>query len=136
MTNNFAVGGRQNGKNTAIAERRISQIHDGNITNIDRIALSNALLEVAEGFLQEQELWTMSAPAQAEFAKNARLLAEIGRGVLSGAADFAKAEAFHEAGRLQLGRAIEARRFFAAQHTISKVEIARAARALEGQTNA
>jgi hypothetical protein len=112
------------------------KIHDGNITNIDRIALSNALLEVAEGFIQEQELWTMSAPARADFAKNARLLAEIGRGVLSGAADFTKAEAFHEAGRMQLGRAIASRRFFTAQHTISKAEIARAARASKEQNNA
>lgn len=104
-------------------------IHDGTITNIDRVALSNALLEVAEGFMQEQELWTMSAPAQTEFARNARLLAEIGRGVLSGAADFTKAEAFHEAGRLQLGRAIAARRFFATSHQLSKAEVARAARA-------
>lgn len=87
-------------------------IHDGTITNIDRIALSNALLEVAETFLQEAELWPMSPSSQAEFTKNARLLAEIARGVLSGAADFTKAEAFHEAGRLQLGRAMAARRFF------------------------
>lgn len=86
--------------------------HDGTITNLDRIALANALLEVADGFIQETDLWVLTPDAQAEFTKNARLLAEIARGVLNGYANFEKAEAFHDAGRQQLGRAIAARRFF------------------------
>lgn len=106
-------------------------IHDGTITLIDRIALSNALLEVADGFTQEAELWNLAPDAQQEFHRNARRLAEIARGVLGGYANHAKAEAFHEAGRLQLGRAIAARRFFTAQHMLTKADIARAARAAE-----
>lgn len=90
--------------------------HDGTITNLDRIALSHALHEVAEGFMHEADVAT-GERIPAEYRRSARLLAEIARGVLNGRADYAKAEAFHEAGRIKLGQAIAARRFFTALTT-------------------
>lgn len=90
------------------------RIHDGRVTITDRIALSAALHQVAEGFVLEAELWTESTDAPPEFMRSARLLSELARHVLTGRANYAKAEAYHEAGRIKLGQAIAARRFFTA----------------------
>jgi hypothetical protein len=92
-------------------------IHSDTITIVDRVALSNALFEIAESFVQEATLWPLMPSARDEFNRTARKLAEIARGVLGGYADFAKAEAFHDAGLIQLGRAMAARRFVTAFET-------------------
>ena len=92
-------------------------IHDGRVTLTDRVALSNGLYEVAESMILEAELWTESQYMPADLRRQARKLGEIARHVLTGTADFAKAEAFNEAGRLILGRAIAARRFFESLNT-------------------
>lgn len=80
-------------------------------TNTDRIALSNHLYELAEEFTAEADRWT-AENAKAECERIARLLAEIARGVLSGAANYAKAEAFREAATVIAAHVIGARRFF------------------------
>lgn len=84
------------------------RIHDGTITNIDRISLSNLLYELAESFIQEAELW--KPRNKRELQRTGRLLAELARGVLSGAADFRTAEAYADAGALQLSYAVAQRR--------------------------
>lgn len=87
-------------------------IHDGNTTLTDRIALSALLYELADGFAHEAKLWK-AADTHSECERTSRHLAELARGVVSGAADYTKAEAFTEAGTVILGNVIGARRFFA-----------------------
>lgn len=81
-------------------------------TNTDRIALSNNLYELAESFALEATLWT-SSDAQLQCARTGRLLAEVARQLLSGRADYTKAEAFQDAATLLLANVVGCRRFFA-----------------------
>lgn len=83
-------------------------IHTGTVTAIDRIALSNLLYELAESFTEEAERW--KPRNKGELQRTGRLLAELARGVLSGAAQFTTAEAYADAGALQLARAVAQRR--------------------------
>lgn len=76
------------------------RIHTGTITVTDRVALSNDLFELSEAFADEAKRWRPTA--RRELERNSRLLAEIARGVLSGAADFQRAEAFADAGATTL----------------------------------
>lgn len=75
----------------------------------DRIALSNELLSLAEGFAIEATLW--AGDCKTELVRNARKLATIGRAVL-GTADLTKADAFARAGHIILGNVQGTRRFF------------------------
>lgn len=72
------------------------RIHTGTITDIDRIALSNYLYELSESFATEAKSWRPSN--RRELERSSRLLAELGRGVLSGAANYQRAEAYADAG--------------------------------------
>ncbi|KNY06858.1 hypothetical protein [Microbacterium sp. GCS4] len=85
-------------------------------TNTDRIALSNELYELAESFLLEAQQWT-STDAQQQCARSGRTTAEIARQLLSGRADYAKATAYAEAGRLILANVVACRRFFTSMLT-------------------
>ncbi|WP_067200155.1 hypothetical protein [Microbacterium sp. XT11] len=80
-------------------------------TNTDRIALANALYELAESFALEATLWT-SSDAQHNCARTGRLLAEIARQLIAGRANYDKAKAFEDAGRLIHANVVACRRFF------------------------
>ncbi|MEV8265953.1 hypothetical protein AB0P00_17585 [Microbacterium sp. NPDC077057] len=80
-------------------------------TNVDRIALSNQLYELAESFLLEAQLWT-DTDAQHGCARSGRQLAEVARQLLSGRADYTKAQAFAEAATLIYRNVSGCRRFF------------------------
>lgn len=80
-------------------------------TLTDRIALSNQLYELAEGFMLEATLWK-SSNARLNCARSGRQLAEVARQLLSGRANYAKAQAFAEAASLILRNVIATRRFF------------------------
>lgn len=84
------------------------RIHTGTITTTDRIALSHDLFELSESFGEEAKRWRPAV--RRELERNSRLLAELGRGVLSGAADFQRAEAFADAGATTLAGTVEQRR--------------------------
>jgi hypothetical protein len=84
---------------------------DPEITNTDRIALSNHLYELAESFQLEASVWT-SPDAQLNCARTARKLVEVARHLLSGRADYAKATAYSEAAALILANVVACRRFF------------------------
>lgn len=84
------------------------RIHTGEVTNIDRISLSNLLYEIAESFAEEADRW--KPKRKAELQRTARYLAELARGVLSGAADFATAEAYADAGAAQFSYTVAQRR--------------------------
>lgn len=84
------------------------RIHTATITTLDRISLSNLLYEIAESFVEEADRW--KPKRKAELQRTARYLAELARGVLSGAADFQTAEAYADAGALQLSHAVSQRR--------------------------
>lgn len=75
-------------------------IHTGTITQIDRNALSNDLYELSEALGEEAKRWRPSQ--RRELERSSRMLAEIARGVLSGAADYQRAEAFADAGAVLL----------------------------------
>lgn len=85
-------------------------------TLTDRVALSNELYELAESFLFEAQQWT-STDARQQCARSGRITAEIARQLLSGRADYAKATAYVEAGRLILANVVACRRFFTAALT-------------------
>lgn len=87
------------------------RMEDDGPTDVDRIALSNSLYELAESFALEATLWT-STDAVNECSRSARLLNEIARGLLNGSANYAKAEAFHDAAQVILAHVIGCRRFF------------------------
>lgn len=72
------------------------KIHTDTITLTDRVALSNDLYEIAGSLADEAKLWRPSQ--RREIERSSRLLAELARGVVSGAADFQRAEAFADAG--------------------------------------
>lgn len=72
------------------------RIHTGTISQIDRTALSNDLYELSESFTVEAKTWRRSH--REELERNSRVFAELARGVLSGAADYQRAEAFADAG--------------------------------------
>ncbi|MCK2028107.1 hypothetical protein KZC56_17555 [Microbacterium sp. SSW1-47] len=91
------------------------RIHTGTITITDRVALSNDLFELSESFAEEAKRWRPTA--RRELERNSRLLAEIGRGVLSGAADFQRAEAFADAGATTLAGTQEQRHALTARVT-------------------
>lgn len=80
-------------------------------TLTDRIALSNQLYELAEGFALEATLWT-SSDAKLNCARSGRMLTEVARQLLAGRADYAKAQAFDEAAKLILANVVATRRFF------------------------
>lgn len=75
----------------------------------DRVSLSNELLSLAETFAIEATLWATGCKAELE--RNARLLATIGRSVLT-TGDIEKADAFARAGRTIIGNVQGTRRFF------------------------
>lgn len=88
------------------------RIHDGRVTLTDRVQLANELLQLAKSL--HAEAGEFRAAAALELARESRVLAELGRGVLADRVDFAKAEAFRDAGELTLQRAIAMRRLHAA----------------------
>lgn len=85
-------------------------------TLTDRIALSNQLYELAESFALEATLWT-STDAQTNCARSGRQLAEVARLLISGRANYAKAQAFAEAATLIYRNVVACRRFFASMLT-------------------
>ncbi|WP_298038350.1 hypothetical protein [uncultured Microbacterium sp.] len=91
------------------------------ILDVDRIALSNELYELSERFAMEAVLWTPQA-AHDECVRVARTLAQIARGVISGAADFRKAEAFRDAARMLSEYVVGARRLFDGLSHLPNVE--------------
>lgn len=84
------------------------RIHTGTVTQTDRISLSHLLYELAERYADEAKLWRPQR--RAELLRNARLLAEYARGVLNGAADFQRCEAYADAGATLLAQTIAQRR--------------------------
>lgn len=84
------------------------RIHTGTITQIDRNALSVYLYELADTYTDEAKLWKPKNRRALE--RSARLLAELARGVLSGAADFQRAEAFADAGAALMAETVAQRR--------------------------
>lgn len=88
------------------------QIHDGRITHIDRLALSNALYEIAETFAEMSTRWRPETGIPADMQRQARLLAQVARSVLSPVYPYAKGEAFHDAGRHVLANERAAWEFF------------------------
>lgn len=75
-------------------------IHTGTITLTDRVALGNDLYELAESLTVEAKSWRPSQ--RRELERMSRVLAEIARGVVSGAAEYQRAEAFADAGAVLL----------------------------------
>lgn len=80
-------------------------------TNVDRIALSNQLYELAESFALEATLWS-SDDARLNCARSGRQLAEVARNVVAGRADMAKAQAFADAATMIYRSVVGSRRFF------------------------
>lgn len=92
----------------------------------ERVATSNMLLELADTFILESHLWAEQG-AKHELIRSARLLAEIGRAVLT-SADLDKAEAFIAAGEHIIDTVQGARRFFTCLSTPLHVPQPRSAR--------
>lgn len=88
-------------------------IHTSTITLTDRVALSNDLYELSESFIAEAMRWRPSKRRDIE--RNSRVLAELARGVLSGAANYQRAEAFADAGAILLAETQGQRKTIAAQ---------------------
>lgn len=86
-------------------------IHDGQITPVDRIGMSNALYALAERFAAMSNRWRPETGIPADMQRQARLLAEVARATLSPIYDYAKAEAFYEAGDQILRNERAAREF-------------------------
>lgn len=84
------------------------RIHTGTITLTDRVALSNDLFELSESFTVEAKLWRPSS--RRELERSSRVLAELARGVLSGAANYQRAEAFADAGAVLLAETVGQRK--------------------------
>lgn len=82
-------------------------------TNVDRIALSNQLYELAESFALEATLWR-NADAKLNLARSGRQLAEVARQLIAGRADYAKAHAFADAATSIYRSVVAARRFLTA----------------------
>ena len=90
----------------------MSTIHDGTITQLDRIALSHALYETAEQFAELAQRWKPETGIPKDMQRQARLLAQIARAVLGTAYEYARAEAFYDAGRRILANERAAWEFF------------------------
>lgn len=90
----------------------IPAIHDGRITRTDRIAISNALYELAERYAERSKLWPPTSPMPEDMRRKARTLSQIARAVLSPTFEYARAEAFYDAGCKVLDREIAAWDFF------------------------
>lgn len=88
------------------------QLHDGRITHTDRIAMSNALYALAERFGEQAQRWKPQSGVPDDMRRQARLLAEVARAVLSPIYPYAKAEAFYEAGDRILANERAAWEFF------------------------
>lgn len=92
-------------------------VHDGKITRVDRLALSNALYALAERFTEHAHRWARHPDVQADLLRQGRLLAQVGRVVVSSSYDYAKAEAFYSAGDKILGNEEAAWQFFRTLNT-------------------
>lgn len=79
--------------------------------DIDRIAESHRLLELAETFLLEATLWPDPAAA-GELQRTAKHLSDLGRGVLREVTTVEVAEAYADAAGVILRNVQGARRFF------------------------
>lgn len=79
--------------------------------DIDRLALGQELLTIAENFHAEAQLWR-DPDAKAECQRVANHLAELSRHVLRGNADLDKADAYARAGAAIYGNVVGTRRFF------------------------
>lgn len=90
-------------------------IHTGTVTQVDRIALSNLIYELADSFIEEAKHWRPSN--RRELERTARVLAELARGTVSGAADFQRAEAFADAGVVLMAETVAQRRLIEALTT-------------------
>ena len=89
-------------------------IHDGTVTRTDRISMSAALYELAENLVFEGQMWGMGKPIQRDCQRQARILALVARSVLNPNYEYARAEAYYDAGAKILADEQAARRFFAA----------------------
>lgn len=87
-------------------------IHDGTTTHTDRIALSNALYSLAERFGELAQRWGEDTGIPRDMQRQSRLLAQVGRSVLSPVYAYEKAEAFYEAGNRILDNERAAWEFF------------------------
>lgn len=77
----------------------------------DRLALSEELYTLAEGFTLEANMWKLPE-AKAECSRCAMTLADLARGVVRGNTDVDHADAFARAGATILGNVVATRRFF------------------------
>lgn len=91
------------------------RIHTGEITQTDRISLSNDLYALADALMQEAERWAVNMRPLIE--RGARHLADLARHALNERSDFAVLEAYHDAGHVML-REVAGRR-----HLIDAVTI-------------
>lgn len=88
-------------------------LHDGKpATRTDRIGLSNALYGLAERFDDHARRWRPETGVPADLRRQGRTLALIARSVISPTYDYAKAEAFYDAGARILDHEESAWRFF------------------------
>lgn len=88
-------------------------IHTDAPTLTDRVALSNALYELAESCALEASMW-LGGRLKAELNRSATLLGRLARNSLVARVDHAKAEAYLDAGQRMLASAQAARRLLAA----------------------
>lgn len=79
----------------------------------DRLALSEECYQLAENFTVEANMWKLPE-AKKELSRVALTMAELGRGIVSGAAEPVRADAFIRAAALILGNVVATRRFFTA----------------------
>lgn len=87
-------------------------IHDDTVTRTDRIALSNALYALAERYADRSKLWPPTSPIPEDLRRKARMLSTVARAVLSPSYEYARADAFYDAGCRVLDREIAAHEFF------------------------